>query len=115
MPEAVRHFREAIEEDEHYDSPHYNWALVLVQEAQATKDRAKQRSMVAEALQHFAIALEINPRYVKAHYQYGALLLRVGQTEEGVRHLNEAIALAPASPEADDCRRILGMLQGQKR
>lgn len=112
--EAIAHFRQALEQDEHYDSPHYNWALVLVHQAEATKDRAAQRPLVAEALEHFEMALQINPRYVKAHYQYGALLVRLGRIEPGVSHLREAIALAPASPEADDSRRILGVVQGQR-
>ena len=48
----------------------------------------------------FAYALLLGPDRVEAHLDFGRVLLRLGDAPNGLRHLQEAVRLAPDSPLA---------------
>jgi protein O-GlcNAc transferase len=48
-----------------------------------------------KAIVHFKKALELNPELFEAHKNLGGILLDSGATEEGLKHLEQAIALQP--------------------
>ncbi len=105
--DAIEQFKLALVQDPNYETPHYNWALTILNQAQPLRDPAAREAAVRDAIGHFEIALKINPRYVKAHYQYGALLHRLGQTDRAAPHLRRVLELAPASAEAREARTLL--------
>jgi tetratricopeptide (TPR) repeat protein len=45
-----------------------------------------------------ALLLELEPLRVDAQVNFGRVLLRLGNAPEGLRHLQEAVRLAPSSP-----------------
>ena len=52
----------------------------------------------AGATNQFACALLLEPVRVDAQVNFGRVLLRLGNAPEGLRHLQEAVRLAPGSP-----------------
>ncbi len=52
----------------------------------------------AGATNQFACALLLEPLRVDAQVNFGRVLLRLGNAPEGLRHLQEAVRLAPSSP-----------------
>lgn len=54
-----------------------------------------------EALVFFEHAIELDDHFVPAHLHYGIFLLTTGDFEEARNQLNQVVALAPGSREAD--------------
>jgi tetratricopeptide (TPR) repeat protein len=57
----------------------------------ATALQAEERGDLQRAGEHYRRALELDPGHVKCLADYGLLLLRLGQTEEGLARLREAV------------------------
>jgi TolB-like protein/DNA-binding winged helix-turn-helix (wHTH) protein len=49
----------------------------------------------SEAEKEFKLALKLNPNYADAHLEYGRFLQAVGQNDEALREMNNAMALDP--------------------
>lgn len=52
-----------------------------------------------EAVVEWRRVLEIDPQNASAHYNLGAALMRKGSTAEGRKHLQEAHAIDPLTPD----------------
>ena len=104
--EAVACFVEAARLDPRYETPHYNWALLLLRRSQSAPPEQRGQ-LIGDALGHLERALAINPRYTKAHLQLGEILLQLGRPADGAEHLRFVVELAPASAEAQMARNLL--------
>ncbi|HTU22269.1 MAG TPA: tetratricopeptide repeat protein [Gemmataceae bacterium] len=74
------------------DNARYHYLL-------ATALQAEEGAELERAAEHYRRALELDPGHVKCLADYGCLLLRLGQTEEGLSRLHEAVECAPDDVE----------------
>ncbi len=111
---AIEHFTQATQIDTHYPNAHYNWGMAILAKARDVSDGLERNTLIMDAITHLRTAIGFNPRYVKAHLQLGNVLITAGRTQalqdEGRQHLQEAIRLAPASPEAQRAQELLQKL-----
>lgn len=101
-PIALKHYKEAIKksknnqfieaeallaiaitEDEAYHSAWYQLGLIW-----------NNMSRFDEASQAFQMCIQLNPRDAKSHFHLGHTLIQLGQTETGIKHLNQAADLS---------------------
>jgi tetratricopeptide (TPR) repeat protein len=66
----------------------------------ATAARAEDRGDLDRALEHYRRSLELDPRQVKCLVEFGLLAVRLGETEEGLRRLREAVEQEPGNADA---------------
>ncbi|MHB1422061.1 MAG: tetratricopeptide repeat protein [Gemmataceae bacterium] len=88
--QARRHLKAALRHQPDNARYHYLLAAALHAEEGGDLERAGE---------HFRRALQLDPGHVKCLADYGHLLLRLGQTEEGLTHLREAVERAPEDVE----------------
>jgi Tfp pilus assembly protein PilF len=88
--QARRHLTAALRHQPDNARYHYLLATALQAEEGAELERARD---------HYRRALELDPGHVKCLADYGQLLLRLGQTEEGLSRLHEAVEAAPDDVE----------------
>lgn len=109
--QAIEYCKRALDEVREYPTPHYNWALALLQiYRDAPPERRPQ--ILEDVERHLRTAIRYNPRYVKAHYQLGRLLVNVGERDAGREHLERTIRLARTSPEARSAAQLLERISG---
>jgi tetratricopeptide (TPR) repeat protein len=80
-----RWMQEAVEEFPHYPDFHYNLAVAL-----------RRQGKPAEALHHIEKSLAKNPGNVRAILYQGILWYELGQVEEGLRRIEDAVSREPA-------------------
>ena len=107
---AKESLERALKEVRRYPTAYYNLGLCELNLARRAKDPRERGTHLRAALGHLQTAIRLNPRYVKAHLQYGKLLLQLGRREEGLRHLREAVRLAPTSRAGREARALLDQL-----
>jgi len=118
-PEAIAHYRKALEVNPDFVEAHINLGLALarggqIEEAIGHYRKALEiepenveahnnlglaffrRGQVDEAIPHYRKALEINPDFAEAHYNFGVALAGRGQVDEAVGHYRTALGLASA-------------------
>ncbi len=88
--QARRHLTAALRYQP--DNVRYHYLL-------ATALSAEEGSDLQLACEHYRRTLELDPGHVKCRADYGHLLLRLGQTEEGLALLREAVEQAPEDIE----------------
>lgn len=88
--QARRHLTAALRHQP--DNARYHYLL-------ATTLQAEEGAEMERAAEHYRRALELDPGHVKCLADYGHLLLRLGQTEEGLSHLQDAAERAPEDVE----------------
>ena len=88
---ARRHFAAALQHAPDEARYHYGMAAALAHDSEADLERAAD---------HYRRSLESDPEQVKCRYEYGLLLVRLGQTEEGLALLRQAVEQAPADADA---------------
>ena len=79
---ARRHLTAALRHQP--DNARYHYLL-------ATALQAEEDGDLTRAGEHFRRALELDPGHVKCLADYGLLLLRLGQTDEGLTRLRDAV------------------------
>jgi tetratricopeptide (TPR) repeat protein len=61
--------------------------------------RAGDRGNLEKAAEHYRRSLELDPENVKCLVEYGLVAVRLGQTEEGLARLRQAVERAPDDAE----------------
>jgi tetratricopeptide (TPR) repeat protein len=89
LPEARRHYEDALRLEPHSAITHYNMGNVLVR-----MDR------LPDAAQHYQAALRLSPKYAQAHNNLGNTFLQLNRLPEAIRHYQEALRLQPAAAQA---------------
>ena len=87
---ARRHLTAALRHQP--DNVRYHYLL-------ATALQADEGGDLERAGEHYRRALELDPGHVKCLADYGLLLLKLGQTEEGLDRLRQAVRRAPEDVE----------------
>jgi Tfp pilus assembly protein PilF len=87
---ARRHLTAALRHQP--DNPRYHYLL-------ATALQAEEGGDLERAGEHFRRTLELDPGHAKCRADYGLALLRLGQTDEGLDRLREAVQRAPDDVE----------------
>ena len=87
--EAIQVARNGLAVSPYDASLHYDLGLALT-----------QKGDFITASNQFAYALLLKPDEADVHLNFGKTLLRLGNTPDGLRHLREAMRLAPDSPLA---------------
>ena len=86
VPQAIAHYRQAVEIKPDYADAHVNLGIVL-----------GGRGEVDEAIRQFLKALEIRPDFAEAHYNLGVTLASRGQVNEALDHYRKALGLVSGS------------------
>jgi Flp pilus assembly protein TadD len=87
--EAERHFRQAVQTEPLHAKAHNSLGALL-----------SDRGALDEAVNCYRRAVEIRPEFAPARSNLGSLLItHFDQFEEGARHIEEAVRLAPDSPD----------------
>jgi tetratricopeptide (TPR) repeat protein len=89
LPEAITHYRKALEIKPDYAAVHNDLGNALANHGQ-----------VDEAITHYRKALEINPDYMEAHNDLGNALADHGQVDEAITHYRKALEINPNYAEA---------------
>ncbi|HLE73391.1 MAG TPA: tetratricopeptide repeat protein [Anaerolineales bacterium] len=76
-------------------------AMVLLGRAYALLGREETSRVFLER------AVELDPTYPHGHFYLAIFLLAEGETDEALAHLNQVIALAPGSPEAEQASELI--------
>jgi tetratricopeptide (TPR) repeat protein len=84
LPEAIRHYEQALQIKPDYAEAHNNLGIAL-------KDQGK----VPEAIAHYKQALRIKPDDAEAHYNLGNAFLQEGKSEEAIGHFEQALRIKP--------------------
>jgi tetratricopeptide (TPR) repeat protein len=87
-PNAIRYFREAIEERPRAPDLHNNLAAMLAREGHDV-----------EAMREYAAAVRIAPKQYDAHMNLGAILTRHQRPSEAMSEFQMAAQIRPGSPE----------------
>ncbi len=104
LPEAIRHFEEAVQLDPNSYRAHYNLARSL--EASARPQ---------DAITHYRAALRLQPEDAASHYNLARLLEDAGNLREAIGHYRQAIALQPDFSAAHTNLAILLLSTGDTR
>jgi tetratricopeptide (TPR) repeat protein len=83
-PEAIMHFRRALEIEPDYAEAHNNLAA-----------RMTTRDKLDEAIWHLHRAIEIRSRYTAAHYNLGLMLATLGRFSESIIYYKKALSIDP--------------------
>ena len=89
LPEAIDHFRRAIELNPAYARAHNNLGNALL-----------VRGELADAIEQFREALRSDPEYAKAHYNLGVALARKGELADAIEQFREALRSDPEYAKA---------------
>jgi len=89
VPEALVHYRLALQLDPNFGEAHHNLANALWQTGQSE-----------EALQHYHVALLIKPDDIKIHTKLGNVLQQMGRTQDAIDQYEQAIHINPDYAEA---------------
>ncbi len=65
------------------------------------------------AIQVYERALSQYPQSVEIHYNLGVLYHRIGDPDQAVRHLEQALQLAPKGPLAGNIEKMLDVIKGR--
>ena len=118
LPEAIKHYEQAVRLKDDYAAAHNSLANALVsqgrlpeaiehyeQALRLTNEYAKVQNNLAgalvglgrlpEAIEHYEQALQVNPHDAKAHYNLGGALLRAGKLSEAIEHYEQALRIKP--------------------
>jgi tetratricopeptide (TPR) repeat protein len=87
---ARRHLTAALRHQPSSARYHYLMAASL---------QADERGSMEQAAEHYRRALELDPQHAKCRADYGLLAIRMGQTDEGLDHLRQAVEQAPDDVE----------------
>jgi Flp pilus assembly protein TadD len=88
-PEAMVHYRKAVELRDNFADAHTNLATALL--AAGANE---------EAIKHFRIAKDLPPEDAQSHLRLAAALGRTGHTEEALTEYRRAIFIEPRNPKA---------------
>jgi Tfp pilus assembly protein PilF len=99
LPQAVEHFRKALDYQANLPEVHHNLGIVYA-----------GMGRHAEAIREFREAIRFRPAYVDAHLGLGNVLLAEGRKEEARGAFERILALAPGSDIAADVREQLKSL-----
>ncbi|MGO9109039.1 MAG: sulfatase-like hydrolase/transferase [Thermoguttaceae bacterium] len=89
LPEAIAHYRKAVEIKPDFADAHLNLGVALA-----------SRGEFDEAITHYQKALEIKPDHVEAHYNLGYALAGRGQVDEAIAHYRRAVEIKPDEADA---------------
>lgn len=95
--QALEHASEAVRLRPGYPEAQTNLGIALAQTGRST-----------EALLPCRTAIDLNPRYARGHSNLAVVLAQLGQLPEAIQHLQEALRLAPESPDVGALRINLG-------
>jgi len=84
LPEAIDHYRKAVEIKPEYADAHINLGIILA-----------GRGRVDEAIDRFRKAVEIKPDHAEAQYNLGFMLAGRGQVDEAIDHYRKAVEIKP--------------------
>ncbi len=84
IPEAIRHFEEAVRLDPDSYRAHYNLARALEGSARSQ-----------DAIEHYRSTLRLRPDDAASHYNLARLLEDTGHTLQTIEHYRQAIAVQP--------------------
>jgi len=87
LPDATRHFREAVRFRPRDAEAHNNLGIALAQQGEWT-----------EAIVQYGEALRLHPGLAKAHNNLGIALAQQGEWTEAVAHYLEALRIQPGNP-----------------
>ena len=88
LPEAIRHYEQALQVKPDYAEAHCNLGNAF-----------SQTGRFQDAIAHYQRALQIRPDYVEAHNNLAFALLRTGKVEDAIAHLEQVVRLSPNSAE----------------
>jgi protein O-mannosyl-transferase len=92
LPEAMKHFKEAVRLNPNYAEAHSNLAFGLLQSGQ-----------YEEAIKHCEKALRLKDnKYPEAHNNLGLALINVGRLPEAIEHFEQALQQNPYYPDAEN-------------
>ena len=122
LPEAIRHFRQAVEIEPGFAKAHYALGLAILEQGnEQAAESHFQRAIeldedykaafagvcntlavtrfragdFAAALVHIKKALEMDENYAEAHNNAGLIYLQLGQPDRAFEHLEEALRIKP--------------------
>ncbi len=84
LPDAIRHYVQALQIRPDYAEAHNNLGLAL-----------QQSGKIQEAIAHYEQALRITPDYAEAHNNLGLALQQSGKIQEAIAHYEQALRIAP--------------------
>ena len=84
LPEAIEHYKQALQMAPSYAEAHYNLG-----------DALSEQGKMAESIQHYEAALECKPDYPKAHNNLGKALLHEGSVDGAITHFQRAMEISP--------------------
>ena len=103
IEEAERFYRQSVSKDPLHAKAH-NFLGTLLSE----------RGALEQAVECFRRCVALRPDFAPAHSNLGSLLItRLDQFDEGAKHVEEAIRLAPDSPDVQCNRAMLLQYRGQ--
>ena len=85
VPEAIRHYEQALRLDPDFADAHINLGIALM-----------QTGRIQEAIGHYEQALRIKPDSSKGHNELGIALARLGGLPEAISHWEQALRIKPA-------------------
>jgi tetratricopeptide (TPR) repeat protein len=89
LPEAIRHYREALRINPNFAQAHNNLGKALA-----------DRGELTSAMMHYREALRIDPAYAEAHNNLGNAFAESGELTSAAAHYREAIRIKPAEADA---------------
>ena len=97
--EAIRFYREAIQQSPDYYKPYDNLGAAWARKGNSGK-----------AINLYRKALELNPRDPSTHLNMGLALARTGKRRQASTHLRQFLSLDPNSPRAREVRDFISRL-----
>jgi tetratricopeptide (TPR) repeat protein len=89
VPEAIRHYEQALRLNPDFADAHINLGNALIQSGR-----------IQEAIGHYEQALRIRPDFFKAHNDFGVALDRLGRLPEAISHWEQALRIKPDDADA---------------
>jgi tetratricopeptide (TPR) repeat protein len=84
LPEAIRHYKQALRLYPDLADAHINLGNAMLQSGR-----------IREAIGHYEQALRIKPDFPKAHNDFGVALARLGRLPEAISHYEQALRINP--------------------
>ncbi len=91
LPEAIRHYEQALRVMPDYAAAHHNLGVALA-----------QLGRMQEAIAHDEQALRIKPDFAEAHYTLGIALAETGKVVDAIDHYQQALRINPDYAEAHE-------------